>query len=663
MSVELFAHNRQAYESARVMLERDKKAAIIHPTGTGKSFIGFQLAEDHCDQVICWLSPSEYIVHTQMENWKEAGGNTLANICFFTYARLMNLTETEMEEIHPDYIVLDEFHRCGAEMWGEGVHKLLKLFANVPILGLSATAIRYLDNQRDMAEELFDRRIASEISLGEAIVRGILPTPKYVTTIFHYQKELEKYQNRVFTMRSTGIRDINQKYLDALRRTLEKADGLDVIFKRHMTERYGRYIVFCANVEHMREMIGYVPEWFGEIDPNPHCYTMHADLPEANKEFAAFKADDSEHLKLLFCIDMLNEGIHVKGISGVILFRPTVSPMIYKQQVGRALTAGVDQRPLIIDVVNNVENLCSIDSLQEEMAAAALWLRANGRGDEIVTETFAVEEQIQDCRKLFAELENSLNSTWEQYFQEAKRFSEEHNGSLLTMPRRYVSENGLSVGSWIQTQKLVRAGRQLGSLTNSQIQRLDHIGMVWENKLELQFERNFAYAKAYYQTFGNLMVPAKYRTEDGFYLGAWISNIRQQYGNGEKSGVLNAERIERLNSIGMCWDVLSYTWEKNFNEAVQYYKLHGTIDVPVSTRTESGFALGHWLQNMRSARKGQSKQRMLTDDQIKRLDQLGMRWGNYYENQWMTAYQTADIPMEKDREGYISRTVGTMYHL
>ena len=647
MSVKLFEHNRQAYESVCFMLNQDRKAAVIHPTGTGKSFIGFQLAEDHCEKTVCWLSPSEHIVHTQMENWKSAGGSALDNIRFFTYARLMNLTETEMKEICPDYIVLDEFHRCGAEMWGEGVQKLLKLFADVPILGLSATAIRYLDNQRDMAEELFDGRIASEISLGEAIVRGILPTPKYVTTIFQYQKELEKYQNRIFSMRSKGIQEINQKYLDALRRTLEKADGLDVIFQRHMTQRHGKYIVFCANVEHMQEMIGYVPKWFGGIDPELHCYTVHADSPEASREFAAFKKDDSAHLKLLFCIDMLNEGVHVKGISGVILFRPTVSPIIYKQQIGRALTAGAEQMPLIIDVVNNVESLCSIDSLQEEMAAAALWLRANGRGEEIITETFAVEEQVQDCRKLFEELEHSLGSTWEQYFQAAKRFSEEHDGSLLAMPRRYVSENGLSVGSWIQTQKLVRAGRQLGTLTDSQIQRLDRIGMVWENKLELQFERSFAYAKAYYQMFGNLMVPAKYQTEDGFHLGAWISNLRQQYSNGEKSGVLNAERIEQLNSIGMCWDVLSYTWEKNFKEAVEYYKLHGTIDVPASTRTESGFALGHWLQNMRSVRKGQSQQRALTDDQIKRLDQLGMRWENYHENQWMTAYKAAKAYWEK----------------
>ena len=108
-----------------------------------------------------------------------------------------------------------------------------------------STLCIYLDNNRDMAEELFDGHIASEMTLGEAIVRGILPAPKYVTTVYQYQKELTRYQNRIDNLRSAGIQDVNQKYLDALRRALEKADGLDKVFAHHITNRSGKYIVFC----------------------------------------------------------------------------------------------------------------------------------------------------------------------------------------------------------------------------------------------------------------------------------------------------------------------------------------------------------------------------------------------------------------------------------
>ena len=151
------------------------------------------------------------------------------------------MSEEELSAINPTYIVLDEFHRCGAEMWGEGVQRLLRIFSNARILGLSATAIRYLDNQRDMVAELFDGNVASEITLGEAIVKGILNPPKYVLSIFSCQKDLEKYEARVRRTKAKVVRDAATVYLDALRRTLEKAEGLEEIFYKHMTEKNGKY--------------------------------------------------------------------------------------------------------------------------------------------------------------------------------------------------------------------------------------------------------------------------------------------------------------------------------------------------------------------------------------------------------------------------------------
>ena len=135
MSIQLFAHNQIAYDSALEMLESCGKAAIIHPTGTGKSFIGFKLCEEKKAEKVCWLSPSEYIFKTQIENFKKAGGDELTNICFYTYAKLMLMSDEEISAINPDYIVLDEFHRCGAEMWGEGVQRLLRIFRKTGIGG------------------------------------------------------------------------------------------------------------------------------------------------------------------------------------------------------------------------------------------------------------------------------------------------------------------------------------------------------------------------------------------------------------------------------------------------------------------------------------------------------------------------------------------------
>lgn len=108
------------------MLETTRKAAVIHPTGTGKSFIGFKLCEDNPAARVCWLSPSEYIFNTQIENLKKTGASVPNNIFFYTYSKLTFMTDDDLADIAPDFIILDEFHRCGAEVWGESVGKLLK---------------------------------------------------------------------------------------------------------------------------------------------------------------------------------------------------------------------------------------------------------------------------------------------------------------------------------------------------------------------------------------------------------------------------------------------------------------------------------------------------------------------------------------------------------
>ncbi|MBQ9748583.1 MAG: DEAD/DEAH box helicase family protein [Clostridia bacterium] len=422
MPISLFSHNEQAYASALSMLEETGKAAIVHPTGTGKSFIGFRLCEDFPDSTICWLSPSEYIFKTQIENLKAVSdGYIPQNIKFFTYAKLMNMDDEEISEIAPDYVVLDEFHRCGAEMWGRGVENLLKIHPDAKLLGLSATAVRYLDNQRDMSDELFDGNVASEMTLGEAIVRGILNPPKYVLSVFSYQKDLEKYEQRIRIAKSKAVRDAGERYLEALRRALEKADGMDVIFDKHMTERAGKYIVFCANFEHMHEMMELAPAWFAKVDKAPHIYMAYSDDPTTSREFAAFKADNSDHLKLLYCIDMLNEGVHVEDVCGVILLRPTISPIIYKQQIGRALSASKKTNAVIFDIVLNIENLYSIGAIEEEMEVAISYYRSMGLGEEIVNDQFKVVDEVRDCIALFDKLNDSLTASWDLMFTAAKK--------------------------------------------------------------------------------------------------------------------------------------------------------------------------------------------------------------------------------------------------
>lgn len=661
MAIKLYEHNRVAYETAKVLLEREGKAAIVHPTGTGKSFIAFKFCEENSDKKILWLSPSEYIFKTQLENLKSTSeGYMPDNIVFYTYAKLTYLSDDEIEEIKPEYIILDEFHRCGAEVWGKGVQKVLRTYADVPVLGLSATNIRYLDNQRDMAEELFEGNIAREMTLGEAIVRGILNPPKYVLSVFQYQKDLEKYSYRVKHAKNKAVRDAGEKYLEALRRALDKADGLPEIFEKHMENKRGKYIVFCANVEHMEKMTGYAEEWFGGIDGNPHIYKAYSDDPETSKAFENFKKDESDHLKLLYCIDMLNEGVHIDDVSGVILLRPTVSPIIYKQQIGRALSASKTTKAVIFDIVMNIDNLYSIGTIEDEMQVVMTYYRERGLENEIVNEHFKVIDEVRGCIELFERLNDTLSASWEYMFGEAKRYYEK-NGNL-EVPKNYKTEQGYSLGSWLTTQRKVRRGEQFGILGRERIEKLDGIGMRWESYKDLSWNKYYAAAKKYYAEHGDLKVPVSY-TVNGLHLGSWISNLRTYRKNGGQSSFISEERTKALNKIGMIWDVSDTLWERNYKAAKAYYKIHGNLEVPLTYVTKDGIKLGIWLNNVRRIHNGKITGRKLTREQVESLNEIGMSWSPKFDRAWEKGYAYAKAYYEthgdlkvpsnyKEQDGY-----------
>lgn len=615
--IKLYSHNKKAYDLAVNMLKDTKKAAIVHPTGTGKSFIAFKLCEDNPDKTICWLSPSEYIFSTQLENLYQAtNGYKPNNIVFFTYAKLMGMSKEEIQAIHPDYIILDEYHRAGATFWQKGVEQLLFTYSDIPVLGLSATNIRYLDNQRDMAQELFDGNIASQMSLGEAIVRGILNPPKYVLSMYYYQNTLEKYERRVKKTKSKVARDNAEKCLEELRRTLEKAEGLDVIFKKHMTDPHGKYIVFCSNKEHMDQMMKHT-EWFSKVDKEPHMYSVYSSDPGADKAFKDFKGDnDNNHLRLLYCIDALNEGIHVDDISGVILLRPTVSPIVYKQQIGRALSASKKTNAVIFDVVLNIENIYSIDSIKEEMQVATSYYRSLGEADQIINEKFKVIDEVRNCRELFEKLNDALTATWDMYYASAKQYYKE-NGNL-EVPARYITEEGYALGSWLNNQKAIRKGTIVGKLTEDQIQKLNSIGMIWDS-LDYFWEQNFRLAKEYYLAHGNLDIPTNFKSKDGKHLGNWILRQRQLY----KSNSLTDEQIKKLDSIDMDWmDRVDRVWENGFIEAKNYSEEYGNLSVPKNYRSNTDFPLGIWIQRQRSLYKNNK----ISEDRFKRLTDVGMNW-------------------------------------
>ncbi|HBI60998.1 MAG TPA: hypothetical protein DDY31_07280 [Lachnospiraceae bacterium] len=294
---------------------------------------------------------------------------------------------------------------------------------------------------------------------------------------------------------------------------------------------------------------------------------------------------------------MLNEGVHVEGVDGVILLRPTVSPTLYLQQIGRGLAAGRKKRgqPVIFDIVNNFESLSSIDSLQGEFEQALAFLQYTEEEKAGYQDSFQVIDELLDCRKLFRAICQKLSSPWDVYYREAEIFYKREGH--LEVKKRYVTESGLSLGSWILTQRRVRAGTVAGSLSEGQIKRLDAIGMRWKDKREEQFEKGLAELKRFVEKNGHGDVSLQYETADGFPLGKWISAMRSKY----KKGSLERKAVEKLEKAGMVWDVRQYRWEMYYRAAKEYKDCFGDLEIPGCYVTEDGKKLGVWLNNQKSS--------------------------------------------------------------
>ena len=518
MGLELFEHNKTAYVSALNLMKKTGKAAVVHPTGTGKSFIAFKLCEDNKDKKICWLAPSEYIFKTQLENLiRVSSGYVPENIVFFTYSRLMNMQKSEMLAVNPDYIVLDEFHRCGARQWGNGVNKFLNLHKSASVLGLTATDVRYLDGQRNMSSELFDGNIASYMTLGEADVRGILNPPKYVMAVFSYQKALEKTENRIKSAKNIAVRNECERYLEQLRRILQNADG---------TEKLSKIGMRWENISELK--------WQKSYEAAKNYFEEHGNLnvPVSDREYSGVKLGrwlnrlrlekktlSEEQIKALDEIGMDWQGN--KRISWNESFKATKK---YAVQFGHS----------------NI----SPDYISPEGLSLGLWLKNQRKAFD--------STMSEDRRKKLLNIGFTPETAdpWDRKMRLVEEYFEKFGN--VSIPNNYVV-SGVWLARWLSNQirRLNETDLTEKSLSEEQIKRLEAVSIKkGVSKSDAAWDKQYEAAKLFYEINGHLNILKKYCTPSGKHLGAWLVNQRSY----KKKGILDKNRVNQLNKIGMIWN-------------------------------------------------------------------------------------------------------------
>lgn len=144
--------------------------------------------------------------------------------------------------------------------------------------------------------------------------------------------------------------------------------------------------------------------------------------------------------------------------------------------------------------------------------------------------------------------------------------------------------------------------------------------------LSASWERMYEKAQQFYNENGNLEVPKKFTTADGFNLGNWIDTQRKVY-NAKVAGVLTVEQITKLESIGMRWkNMKDLSWDKYYQAAKEYYAEHGDLMPSITDRSYKGVKLSRWIAQLRTYRKSGICPSYLTPERIGQLDAIGMVW-------------------------------------
>lgn len=482
MAVELYKHNAYAYEQIEEKLKTSNRTCVIHPTGSGKSFIAIKWLYENRNKKCLFLTSQKPIID-QIIRHIESCGLTLNDFPNLKFDLYPNITEQVAKTYFTDCIVLDEFHRCGAPEWGKGLDVLLNNNYNTKVLGFSATPIRYLDDCRNMAEELFDNNIASQITLVEAVAKGILPLPTYINALYSFDEDIQRIQTKINRLASESDRKLFQEKFDSAKRLLEKSEGLEKVFSKNITKSNGRFIVFCRDVEHMNRMIEESRNWFGDVNSNIDMYSVISTNKDSDNRnsIERFETSNNEHLKLLFCVNMLNEGLHVNDIDGVIMLRPTISPIIYLQQLGRALSVGHNEHPLIFDIVNNSLGIKDIDKFYEQVKRQ-IQIGTNNPAisgyKDIDIGSFKVIDEMSSMIDLFDIIDKSL--TKETYENSKAKKLYDDLIELGHQPSQSISEESNLYS------RLVQRGAKY--LTKEQLQELSNYG-IYIPKAMTQDER------------------------------------------------------------------------------------------------------------------------------------------------------------------------------
>ena len=626
MSMTLNPVNEAAFQKAVQSLETLNRAAVFHPTGTGKSCIAWKVVEAHPQTTFFWLvAGAQRLALRQAELTRYNGGTLPGNVRFCDCEKLAAATPEQwvrLGEQKPGCIVLDCYHELSAVCWAQSVQKLLRMCPQAKVLGLG------VPNGAPVcaaAQELFADCIVSHMTVAEAMAAGTMPVPSaYAALLWPQEEELATLRARIKNLcMPKGDTSLRVQY-EELSWSLRQVENLTVLLPRLLSDTSGHYLVLFESAAYQEELGTELEQLLRTVDPAVRFYAADHACFADSAAVETFLSDTAPGPKVLLCVNAPGVQQPLEGLAGVILVRQSSLMSTFKQMLCRALVAAGSRSVPVFDLVAQFEGLGNGRTLQRDCTEAMT--RAGSK-----TPGFRQERPMQQTYRLYGKLRREMEARWEVLCQAAADAAAKEG--TLELPRSYTIHSGVPVGKWLELQRQVQAGQRPGRLTAEQAAKLEKLGIRWNHRLEAAWEKGFVSAQKYRTEHGDLLVPVRYRDKNDFALGEWIVYNRQRY----LGGNLTQNRIERLEAIGMVWSTSNDLWEQNYAAATQYYLEHGDLEVPIKYETPSGFGLGVWLGAQRAAHKAGE----LPQEQVERLDALGMDWTNRNDRKWMSLYDVA----------------------
>lgn len=626
MSMTLNPVNEAAFQKAVQSLETLNRAAMFHPTGTGKSCIAWKVVEAHPQTTFFWLvAGAQRLALRQAELTRYNGGTLPGNVRFCDCEKLAAATPEQwvrLGEQKPGCIVLDCYHELSAVCWAQSVQKLLRMCPQAKVLGLG------VPNGAPVcaaAQELFADCIVSHMTVAEAMAAGTMPVPSaYAALLWPQEEELATLRARIKNLcMPKGDTSLRVQY-EELSWSLRQVENLTVLLPRLLSDTSGHYLVLFESAAYQEKLGAELEQLLRTVDPAVRFYAADHACFADSAAVETFLSDTAPGPKVLLCVNAPGVQQPLEGLAGVILVRQSSLMSTFKQMLCRALVAAGSRSVPVFDLVAQFEGLGNGRTLQRDCTEAMT--KAGSK-----TPGFRQERPMQQTYRLYGKLRREMEARWEVLCQAAADAAAKEG--TLELPRSYTIHSGVPVGKWPELQRQVQAGQRPGRLTAEQAAKLEKLGIRWNHRLEAAWEKGFASAQKYRTEHGDLLVPVRYRDKNDFALGEWIVYNRQRY----LGGNLTQNRIERLEAIGMVWSTSNDLWEQNYAAATQYYLEHGDLEVPIKYETPSGFGLGVWLGAQRAAHKAGE----LPQDQVERLDALGMDWTNRNDRKWMSLYDVA----------------------